>query len=142
MSVAENTEVKPPIPRDERGLFLPGTPPGPGRGKGQKERPWLKPDYWHDLIIAEWEHLKAYERASIAMKGFGTTMPKNVGPQSVEESVENAEAAMKMLRMLQEVSRGANGSTAGPEACASSHTNGVENGAVVIQVVTPPTPGV
>lgn len=79
-----------------------------GRPVGSKEKPWLRPEYWHDLVLAEWEHLDSAQRANIAMKGFATAFPKQVGPHTPDESVENANAALKMLKLLQEVSFGAN----------------------------------
>jgi hypothetical protein len=108
-----------------------------GRPHGATEKPWLRPQYWHDLILAEWDKLKPGERASIAMKGFATVMPKVLGPQSPEESVSNAQSAFAMLKMLQDVARGSNAgvSTSGdqvgvgngkpPAQASSSSDNGV-----------------
>ena len=42
------------------------------------------------------------------MKGFATAFPKVLGPATQEESLSNADAAFKMLKMLQEVSNGNN----------------------------------
>ena len=94
-----------------------------GRPVGATEKPWLRPGYWHDLIIAEWDKLKPGERASIAMKGFATVMPKVLGPQSPEESVQNAQAALSMLKMLQDVASGSNAGTG-----SASDKVGVEDG--------------
>jgi hypothetical protein len=43
------------------------------------------------------------------MRGFSTVLPRMIGPQTPDESARNADAALKMLKLLQEVSRsGAN----------------------------------
>src|SRR5580698_2591324 len=105
-----------------------------GRPVGCKDKPWLKPDYWHDLVIAEWAHLKPIEKATLAMKGFATAFPKVVGPQSPEESLANADAALKMLKMLQDVSSGNNAGVS-----ASGHTPSMENGRPASQTETPAT---
>jgi hypothetical protein len=108
-----------------------------GRPVGSKEKPWLKPDYWHDLVIAEWANLKPVERASLAMKGFATAFPKVVGPQTPEESVSNAQAALKMLQMLQDVGRGSNAGVG-----AAGDTVSVENGRSSAQASSAPASGV
>jgi hypothetical protein len=108
-----------------------------GRPVGCKDKPWLKPDYWHDLVIAEWDHLKPVERASLAMKGFATAFPKVIGPQTPEESVSNAQAAMNMLKLLQDAASG-NNSGAG----AGGDTVSVDHGRPAAQAQIPPTLGV
>lgn len=80
-----------------------------GRPRGATSKPYLRPDYWHDLVIEEWKKLSPSERASLAMRGFSTVLPRMIGPQTPDESARNADAALKMLKLLQEVSRnGAN----------------------------------
>ena len=84
-----------------------------GRPVGATGKPWLSPGYWHDLVMKEWDGLDSVQRATIAMKGFAVVMPKVLSPQSVEESVQNAQAAMKMLKMLQDIARDGTHSGAG-----------------------------
>jgi hypothetical protein len=80
-----------------------------GRPRGAKDKPYLRPDYWHDLVMNAWHELSGSERATIAMRGFSTVLPRMIGPQTPDESARNADAALKMLKLLQEVSRsGAN----------------------------------
>jgi hypothetical protein len=63
--------------------------------------------------MKEWPKLEPNERAVIAMKGFATAMPRNTGPQTQDDSVRNADAALKMLQLLQEVSRNGNNTGTG-----------------------------
>jgi len=94
-----------------------------GRPIGSKTREYLQPKYWHDLIMAEWKKLKPSGRAAIAMRGFMTVMPKNLGPQTSDDSVQYAESAYKMLKLLQEVSRNGsnNGNVSGGDPIGLEH---------------------
>jgi hypothetical protein len=105
------------------------------RGCGEKR--WMRPEYWHDLVMKEWPHLEPEQRATIAMKGFAVVMPKVIGPQSVEESVQNAQAAMKMLKMLQDIAR--DGTHAGISAGGDPVSVGA--GRPETQAIEAPAPG-
>ena len=105
--------------------------------RGCGDKPWLRPEYWHDLVMSEWDGLDSVQRATIAMKGFAVVMPKVIGPQSVEESVQNAQAAMKMLKMLQDVAR--DGTHVG--IGTGGDPAGVEDGRLAAQAPAPPASG-
>ena len=106
-------------------LFKKGVSGNPaGRPVGSLEKPWLRPEYWHDLVIKEWAKLEPNERASIAMKGFSTVLPRTIGPQTPEQSAQNAESAFKMLKLLQEISRNGTNSRINSAGTSNSLVNG------------------
>jgi hypothetical protein len=113
--------------------------PGPGRPIGSVKKPWLTPQYWHDLLMEQWEDLDVKEKAQIAMKGFACVIPKSIGPTSPEESVEASESAFKMLKMLEEVSCGTVGQG---ETHRQSSALSVDQWKTCVQTETPTTPSV
>ena len=104
-----------------------------GKPLGTKDKPFLKPEYWHNLIMEQWEELSAKDRATIAMKGFACLIARTMGPQTPEESVEASEAAFKVLKMMEDASRSVGG---------RGHTISVEDGPPGVQTEGPAAPGI
>jgi hypothetical protein len=87
------------------------------------------------LVQTEWEHLEPKDRAHIAIDAWKALLSRKLVPLTPEESVQNAATAMNLLKVLENAARNAPIRQTG----AGSHTNGMENGAVVVQIEGPST---
>jgi hypothetical protein len=95
-----------------------------GKPKGSKDKKWASLDHWFGLVQDEWTKLEPKDRAHIAIDAWKALLARNKVPLTPQESVQNAEAAMKLLKLMQEVSR--NGSYSG--IIAGSTTPSLDNG--------------
>lgn len=119
-------------------MFVKGVSGNPaGKKPGTKDKKWASLDYWFGLVQHEWKNLEPKDRAHIAIEAWKALLNRKI-PMTPEESVKNADAAMQMLKILEEASRNATNTSASP----GSYTNGMANGKVSIQTETPPASGV
>jgi hypothetical protein len=108
-----------------------------GRPKGSLDRKWASLDYWFELVENEWADIKPETRVKVAIEAWKALIARKQFSLTPEESVSNTEATMKMLRMLQEMSRGSNVSVN-----AASHSVSVGDGRPASQTEGSPTPRV
>lgn len=120
------------IKTDEKGRWLKGNPPGPGRPPGMKDKKWSSLDYWFGLVEKEWDKLKPERRATIAIDAWKALLARKQMPMTPEESVSNADAAMKLLKVLEDAS-------ANVARNQRSDTDRMENGTAEIQTEGPTT---
>jgi uncharacterized protein YbdZ (MbtH family) len=88
-------------------LWKPGQSGNPaGRPPGSKDKKWASLDYWFSLVENEWADIKPETRVKVAIEAWKALIARKQFSLTPEESVANTEASMRMLAMLQDVSRG------------------------------------
>lgn len=116
-------------------LWQPGQSGNPaGRPAGCKDKKWASLDYWFSLVESEWADIKPETRVKVAIEAWKALIARKTFSATPEESVANTEATMKMLTMLQEVSRGNNS-----RISAGGNTSSLANGGSEAQTTSTPT---
>lgn len=81
--------------------FKPGCKPGPGRPKGSKDKRWASVSFWFEELKKDWTKLKPAQRAKLSIELMKMITAKSkVIPSDPEDSVFNAEEAMKTLEQI------------------------------------------
>lgn len=116
---------------ENRTLFKTGNPGGPGRPKGSPDKKWASLDYWFQLVESEWSEIKPETRVKVAIEAWKALLARKQ-VATPEDSVNNTEATMKMLKMLQDMSNGNN-----TRVGASSDSFSMDNGRPAPQIEGP-----
>jgi hypothetical protein len=76
---------------------------GPGRPQGSKNKNYMNPVYWFNLIQEESEDMSSDKKVEIAFKALDLLMPKVQNlPASPDESVSNADRVFDELKAAEE----------------------------------------
>ena len=83
--------------------FQPGQSGNPaGRPKGAKDRKWTQAQYWFERLENEYEKITPALRARLCLEMLKVVIGKTKeAPDSPEESKQNAEEALKILKELE-----------------------------------------
>ena len=112
-------------------MFVKGQSGNPaGKPKGSKDKSHLRAITWLEKVEIEWPGLKPYERATIASRIGCALLPREISHLNPEESVQNVESTLKLLKMLQEVARNGGNNTG---TVSRGDSVGVVNGGLETQ---------
>lgn len=77
-----------------------------GRPKGAKDRKWTQAQYWFERLENEYEKISPAQRARLCLEMLKVVIGKTKdAPVSPEESKQNVEDAMKILKELEDQSQ-------------------------------------
>jgi len=122
---------------EKANYFKPGCTPGPGRPKGSVDRSYLLAETWANRMDTVWDDLKPETKANICCRIFCALVGRQQFHLTPDQSVKNADAALALVLRM-EKALGVNVGT----GIRGRDEGSVEDGAISVQAIEAPRPGV